>query len=372
MTIPLKSLKTLGIFTIALICTIVIMSVPVSAQIPSIVVKVADTTAFPGAINTPISVFMDNVWDDVAGFNLWIQLDRPDIMIFQTDTVTVYDTTFWDCLDSSGSVCIDSVEVFSWEEYDFFYDTVFLDTIGNFDTTGTLASGWEFLDTRSLSGIGTDINIVGIADMPGGSSIPPIPAGQQGGVLLRVLADIYDLEDTLTDRTVNMIIQTDFRDHFGFSRPDGTSITWVSTEIMDTTCWVCTQWVGEICLNWIQALLPYDQCDSLEIALDTVAVLDTANVVINDGSVTVLLSYICGNMDGSEPPFPENPISAIDIADLVYMVQYMFSQPPGPAPNPISVADVDCSTEVDIADLVYMVAFMFSQPPGPVPCAACQ
>ena len=56
---------------------------PVSAQ-PILTVEVGDTTAAPGTINTEISIFLSNYQDTVAGFNVWVQLDRPDIMVFQT------------------------------------------------------------------------------------------------------------------------------------------------------------------------------------------------------------------------------------------------------------------------------------------------
>ena len=59
-----------------------------------------------------------------------------------------------------------------------------------------------------------------------------------------------------------------------------------------------------------------------------------------------------------------NGIESIDIADLVYLVEYMFAS--GPPPVPIGAADVDCTTEVDIGDLVYLVAYMFSS--GDEPC----
>ncbi|MFQ5453584.1 MAG: FG-GAP-like repeat-containing protein, partial [Candidatus Zixiibacteriota bacterium] len=69
-----------------------------------------------------------------------------------------------------------------------------------------------------------------------------------------------------------------------------------------------------------------------------------------------------GNIDGIGEEGSE-----IDIADLVYFVDYSFSQPPGPEPPCPEEADVDGSGTTDIADIVYMVDFMFSQPPGPAP-----
>ena len=57
---------------------------------------------------------------------------------------------------------------------------------------------------------------------------------------------------------------------------------------------------------------------------------------------------------------------AIDISDLVYLVNYMFkSGPPPPIPDE---ADVDASGFIDIADLVYLVNYMFKNGPEPPPC----
>ena len=58
----------------------------------------------------------------------------------------------------------------------------------------------------------------------------------------------------------------------------------------------------------------------------------------------------------------------IDIADLVYLVDYMFNS--GPAPVCWGEGDVDGSgvMPIDIADLVYLVDYMFNEGPEPPPC----
>ena len=369
MIFPFRLYKKLSVALVVIVLTIIMSATTTTAQIPSISLKVADTTAAPNSLNTAITVFMDNIFDEVAGFNIWIQLDRPDVMIFQTDTITIIDTAFWECIDTNtGGVCIDSIEGFGFDSlwYVFYVDT-FVDTVGSFDTTGTLISGWDFVDTRSLSGVGTDINIVGIADLPGGAVVPPISSGQQGGVLLRILADVFPMDDSVSDRTVNMLVQTDFKDHFSFARPDGSSINWTTTQVLDTTCFECLQWFEDtLCLNWneVPQVLgqPLDTslCDSLFIELVTIPILDSANINIINGSLTVLLSFACGNINGSLD-------GQIDIADLVYLVGFMFQS--GPDPIPYEAGNVDCAGLIDISDLVYMVGFMFQG--GPVPCAAC-
>jgi hypothetical protein len=63
----------------------------------------------------------------------------------------------------------------------------------------------------------------------------------------------------------------------------------------------------------------------------------------------------------------------LDISDLVYLVDYMFTG--GPAPTCWEEANVDCSDDgngvdgpedIDISDLVHLVDYMFNQ--GPPPC----
>ncbi|MDH3891227.1 MAG: hypothetical protein OEV49_09095 [candidate division Zixibacteria bacterium] len=68
---------------------------------------------------------------------------------------------------------------------------------------------------------------------------------------------------------------------------------------------------------------------------------------------------IRGNIDG-------DPLDQIDISDLVYLVDYMFSG--GPEPPCIDETDVDASGGIDISDLVYVVDYMFTGGPPPGAC----
>ncbi|MCK4625156.1 MAG: VCBS repeat-containing protein [Phycisphaerae bacterium] len=70
------------------------------------------------------------------------------------------------------------------------------------------------------------------------------------------------------------------------------------------------------------------------------------------------VGFICGDIDGSGT-------LPIDIADLVYLVDFMFNS--GPEPPIMDAADVDGSgvLPIDIADLVYLVDYMFNEGPEP-------
>lgn len=68
--------------------------------------------------------------------------------------------------------------------------------------------------------------------------------------------------------------------------------------------------------------------------------------------------YLCGDVNSS---------GQFDIADVVFLVNYIFAS--GTAPDPVESADVNCTSSVDISDVVYMVNYIFAA--GPAPCANC-
>ena len=63
----------------------------------------------------------------------------------------------------------------------------------------------------------------------------------------------------------------------------------------------------------------------------------------------------CGDADAS---------GGVDIDDVVYLINYIFSG--GPEPIPYESGDADCSTGVDIDDVVYLINYIFSG--GNAPC----
>lgn len=77
---------------------------------------------------------------------------------------------------------------------------------------------------------------------------------------------------------------------------------------------------------------------------------------------------IRGNIDG-------DPSDAIDIADQVYLIDYMFTG--GPPPPCWEEGNIDGSgpvgaedgpSDIDISDLVYLVDYMFTGGLEPPPC----
>lgn len=66
--------------------------------------------------------------------------------------------------------------------------------------------------------------------------------------------------------------------------------------------------------------------------------------------------FTCGDVDDDSQP--------VNISDLVYLVDYMFTG--GPAPPNMNAANIDGLNGIDISDLVWLVDYMFTGGPEPV------
>ena len=61
-----------------------------------------------------------------------------------------------------------------------------------------------------------------------------------------------------------------------------------------------------------------------------------------------------------------NSSGYVDIDDIIFIVNYVFTG--GPSPDPYQTADTNCSGFVDIDDIIFLVNYVFTA--GPEPCDA--
>ncbi|MCK4224366.1 MAG: dockerin type I repeat-containing protein [candidate division Zixibacteria bacterium] len=61
-----------------------------------------------------------------------------------------------------------------------------------------------------------------------------------------------------------------------------------------------------------------------------------------------------------------NNDEAVNIADVVYLINYLFmeDQPPAALPS----GDPNCDGAINIADVVYLMNYLFIQGPAPLMC----
>jgi len=409
--------RTARIFCLGslVLLTLLFVSGPAGAQIPDLEIFVGDTTGTSGEQNSAISIYMNNYFDEVAGYTLWIYLSNPDIMEFETQLDTIaYQRFFrytefdpsnpdsaidsvevslnWVCQEYSGEDCIDSVQLLGyyycndWDingndstclEYIFIegYDAEYIDTleayVGSIDTTGTLTSGWQRVETRSIGGQGLDMLISAFANIPA----PPYKAGispQWGSdtPLIRIQGDIFEIPDTDTNRTVDIRVEYGILDFFAFSDPDGNSIGIVTDTITDTIFYECLDWIPQgqdsIC-NWWQRVEPEPEggADSMRIVELLDGYLDTGKVKIYNGSLTVLAG-ICGDVSSSVSGEPDG---IVNILDIIFLITYKFKG--GPAPTNLPLSDVNCDIVVNILDIIKLIDHKF-QTGAPLNCCPSQ
>ncbi|MDH3891706.1 MAG: hypothetical protein OEV49_11530 [candidate division Zixibacteria bacterium] len=143
---------------------------------------------------------------------------------------------------------------------------------------------------------------------------------QEGGLPISPVADLENMPDLLSDNAVNKPVMTFFPEHFCFSNPQAERIGWpVCNNSCDSVLLHCTEWAWEACLDWETVCDP--SFDSLLVQCDT-TLIDTGSVIAKGGTLSVI-STLVGDIDGSGS-LPK------DIADLVYMVEWIFDGDPTP------------------------------------------
>ncbi len=125
----------------------------------------------------------------------------------------------------------------------------------------------------------------------------------------------------------------------------------------DTTSWIGPYTATDVCTTRFQWTAP-----------DTAYISVRARDIFGmtgpwSDPLAVFVTPTCCDLRGDI----NNDGAGPDIADLVYLVSYMFQA--GPAPPCEDEADIDGSGAApDIADLVYLVTYMFQAGPEPEPC----
>ena len=399
---------------------------------------VGDTTGSSGEQNSEISIYLKNYTDTVAGFNLWIQLSRPDIMEFQTSMDIIeylehYIYTSWegeppvpndsvvaspywvctnwdgpDCIDSismlgyyqctdySGDDCIDSTFIEWIEGVDPVYTTLKEAFVGNIDTVGTMVQGWEMITTCSLTETGQDMLITAFADQAG-----PPPDTRTSGIgypqygaqpLIKILGDIFPMDDTVTNRVVAVKIEANIIDYFGFSDESGGSVGIISEDVEHYSYFMCETWlIPDVqCMYWnrvMESECPEPEgCDSIHVdtilhgfldvdeccdptgencikkieewecpsQFDGTGVWHDGNIRIVYGSITVLRGT-CGEIDG---------LDGINILDIVHLINFKYKD--GPPPEDMDMADCDGIEGINILDIVHLINYKYKDGPEPI------
>ncbi|MFZ1685370.1 MAG: dockerin type I repeat-containing protein [Candidatus Zixiibacteriota bacterium] len=292
--------------------------VPSTSYTYDLNVRVTDTTVAKSASSGWLTVFLTNPLDSIGGFSLWMQLDRPDLVRF------------------------DSIV----------------------DTAGTALSGFGFVAVRSPSGQWTDIKLTAFADnVPGG---PPQLRGFGPSLseqaLFRVHFHLLSIPDTMQSRTAAVAINSNAA-WFSFARPNGTTIGIAYKLEVDTSFFRCIQPQGPDCLQWQQVAGP--PYDSIFVRTDTIPFTDTFLVHTVIGSITV--APHCFGRLGAEFDMNGDGVP-LSIGDYVSLLKYIIGDSVSIA-NPFA-ADMNGDCIINMGDALKLDSlFKFGLPPcDPGPC----
>lgn len=268
------------------------LAVPSTVVANDLRVAIDSIEAVEGDSLRILEVYLDNPLDTIAGFMMFVQMNLPD-----------------------------------WSE--------FLPPF--IDSAGALLSSFGGASVVSLSGTNRDLRIIA----SGGAGIPP----QTDGLLLRIRCKILDAVPIPLDSQFTIIInQNPSFTHFANTQAEliGTKIS----QIIDTTCYTCTQWQNEVCLQWI--VIPYSQAaDSMEIDTFPVATYDPELAEFVDGYVKV------------QPRSGDaNCSHRVDVGDAVFLINHVFKS--GPPPAFRFGGDANCNGNVNVADAVVLINFIFN------------
>ena len=68
--------------------------------------------------------------------------------------------------------------------------------------------------------------------------------------------------------------------------------------------------------------------------------------------------FLCGDVNNDE---------TVDLLDILYLIDYVYSIPPGPLPQPEASGDVNADGNINLLDILYLIEYLYGLPPGPEP-----
>jgi len=325
---------------------------------PSLILRFDSVVVPVTSPTVPLRLCITNPHDHIAGIELRLILNRPDLVVFT----------------------------------------------GDFDTTGTVIGGWEYV-WAEVRDNGSSLHVVGLAEMNPPYNHPPVFPSATERTLIRATLQVKPVPDTATARTGYVQIDTSL-EYFGLANYLGDLIGLDQDTTIDTLLYRCIQSDDTGCVLWQQVWSePYDR-----LVIDTTLhpYLDTTYFGLAPGAITVLpnctpiqtpgdvnrdgitsggdLLLLRAFVANGTPELPSahnadmNGDSCVGAADIMLLERYL-------AFGPDSVTIADCAIQdpsrcccvgkrgnvsgdardmVDLGDLSHLVSFLTSG--GTLPC----
>lgn len=76
------------------------------------------------------------------------------------------------------------------------------------------------------------------------------------------------------------------------------------------------------------------------------------------GQLLLPPDYVCGDANGD---------TSLNLLDILYLIAFIYDNPPGPAPDPLEAGDANGDGSRNLLDILYLIAALYNSPPGPAP-----
>lgn len=267
------------------------------AQFPDIIIDLPDTLVSTGQNEGFLSVHISNFTYEVFGFQFVLVSSRPDLVKF-----------------------------------------------AGFDSTGTLTSGFEYVEAIDRAGDQSELWFLCIADLLQDFEIRDGIMPNTSGVVVKIKYTTTNAPDTLIDLTsfISYELPTDFSDRYG------NSLGMITETTIDTSYYICDAYVNDSCVSSHKTYTPELGYDFMVIDTLEPGFLDPSMVELNPGSIT--LRVLNCDQDGN---------GEWDISDLVCLIDYMFNSY-NTETCPLLSCEVDLNQGLDISDLVGFIDYFFN------------
>lgn len=71
-----------------------------------------------------------------------------------------------------------------------------------------------------------------------------------------------------------------------------------------------------------------------------------------------IFDFVCGDI---------NHDGLVNLLDILYLIGYLYGDPPGPGPLPPEAGDVNDDGGANLIDILYLISYLYTVPPGPAP-----
>ncbi len=91
------------------------------------------------------------------------------------------------------------------------------------------------------------------------------------------------------------------------------------------------------------------------------------SIRVTDGSATPLTDVQHFNITVTTTCGDASCDSYVNLLDVLYVIDYLYGVPTGPAPRPIEAGDCNADGAVNLLDVLYLIDYLYGSPLGPAP-----